>query len=294
MKRKTTPSDMEFSGLYNAGLQSRIHHRRIDRLNTSPNLPSLTLEEVKQVSKAAYEIIFQHANRRSYSSEEVKEYYSLCISEQLEDRTLNISFIGIDDCTFDLINQLQHLLIKEHNLWRIRIAGASPESTMIIYPSVIRFGMLPIGVVPKTGWLACLKREREISGKLRDTVEKKHHIIRRAIRSIIADNLEKRVTIVTGFDNYNGDSSKVTLWTICKTDDPDLNLIKPIESMAGDEFYVKADGDFGYHVKDDAPYWIKEWIFPSDNSPSSLVFQIYDRNYNTSRIKIIVKPTFFD
>ncbi|WP_162659453.1 hypothetical protein [Tuwongella immobilis] len=262
-------------------------------LNPFPGPPRLTLHEVNEVSADAYEVIYRYANQKGFTPNEVRNYYDLCISKGLTDRTLNISFMDVQDCTAELVEHLRRLLATEHSLWRVRICGTTAETTVVIYPYTVRYGSHPIDVDEVEALGDVLRREAEKRGRPA-ILDLQRAFLKRAIASAIASGPGEFPIVVAGFDNYNGDTTKTTLWTLCRNDIGDLEMLPPRSFMVGAKYHVKPDGDYGYHVGDDAPYWVREWIFPSDQPPPArLQFKAYDASYHPFSLELGAKPLEF-
>ncbi|MDW8244780.1 MAG: hypothetical protein RMJ88_16350 [Thermogemmata sp.] len=285
MQPQNTPSAAEFDGYYN--VPADPYDDGSPHLDTIPSPPPLRLHEVKRISNDVREVVYQYANPRGYTPNEIRNYYDMCVMEDLTDRTLNISFIDVYDCTIELVRQLRHLLATTYPLWRIRIMGSCDETTIMIYPSAVRYGSHPADTDEVKALTEVLRLEAEKQGRPA-IVDQQRAILKRLIRSAIASGIQHAAIVVAGFDNYEGDHSEMTLWTLCRRDIGDLELLEPTEAMTSVEYNVKPDGDFGYHVGDDSPYWIMEWVFPSDHPPQKLVFKAYDANYRPFDLELEV------
>lgn len=287
MNINTTPSQEEFFGSYNVPVNKKIKGQLY--LSTIKNPPPLDLIEVKNISLRVYSIIHTYAAQKNYNENELRKYYDQCVSEDISDRTLSISFINPNDCTVNLINELQKFLEYFFPLWRIRISGSSPKTTIIIYPKTIRFGSINSCVSQEIAFAEILQKEIEIldNSPVNFSIQnKQYNSLKIILKSILPIEENDRPVIFEKFDNYKGDFSKVTFWTLCTNQIASLEIVSPSGAMAGDHFYVKDDGDFGYHVDDKAKYWIREWIFPSDKIPDKLVFKKYNPEYHATQTQI--------
>jgi hypothetical protein len=290
MKPHEAPSAAEFGGYYNVPADPAPEGPEPPHLNTFSDVPPLTLDEVNEVGQGAYEVISRYANQRWFTPDEARRYYWPCICKHLEDRTLNVSFMEVDDCTLELIKQLQQLLRTRYPLWRVRIGGSSHESTILIYPREVRYGSLPVGTDEAGALVTVMEREKSLRGAAGGWQNSQRDSLQEAVRSAIAARPMERVIFPIAFDHYHGDSTKSVVWSLCTSDTPDLELLEHPEFMVGDRFRVKPNGDFGYHVADNAPYWIREWIFPKDQLPTRLTFKVYDSNYRPETINVDVRP----
>ena len=287
MATNTTPSQEEFSGCYNVPVNKKIKGQLY--LNTIKNPPSLDLVEVKNISSRVYNIIYTNAAPKNYNENELRNYYSQCVSEDIFDRTINISFINPNDCTVDLINELKKFLEDSFPLWRIRISGSSPKTTIIIYPKTIRFGSINSYPSQEEALAEILQKEIDIlnNSPINFSIQnKQYHSLKMILKSILPIEENDKPVIFEKFDNYKGDYSKITFWTLCTNQIASLEIVSPSGAMAGDRFYVKDDGDFGYHVDDKAKYWIREWVFPCDKIPDKLVFTKYNSDYHATQTQI--------
>ncbi|MBA2225623.1 MAG: hypothetical protein WHU94_09000 [Thermogemmata sp.] len=290
MNLRETPSATEFVGFYNV-LVDQSSENSEEYLNTTWDVPPLTLEEVVEVGNAARKIISRYANQWWFTPDEAQRYYwgSICLG--LEDRTLNLSFYDNDDITLEMIEQLQKLLKKKHPLWRIRILASSPETTIIIYPNIVRYGSLSPEMDDDQAFATVMALEKTIDKNISGKWLKTHReILQRVFRSVIVRGLEKRVVFPILFDNYCGDFTKITVWSLCAKDTSDLELVGYDEVPYGYEYRVKPNGDFGFHVGDDAPYWTKAWIFPKDQLPTRLIVKAYHTDYESEIITVDIQP----
>jgi len=281
MPSNNEPSDIEFDGYYNVALSARNRDR--GHIKTVPKPPPLNLEEVNRIAACVHEIIFRCANPRYFNQEEIRNYYDSCVGKSLEDRTLGVSFLEPDDCTFGLLRESLQFLAREFPLWRIRIGGSSRKTTIIVYPGYIRFGTLKNVVREEDAFAEVLQEELILRNK-NPILDQQRQVLKSAMASAIEPGFKDGPIIATSFDNYKGDFSLSTLWILCSKNIPAVDILEPKEVMAGDRYYVKSDGDHGYHVGEGAPYWVRELIFASKNIPRSLTLKIYDQNYQPMQL----------
>lgn len=71
----------------------------------------------------------------------------LYVKPDADDRTLEV-FPDFDYVTAKLILRIQNEFLGRHPLWRVVLAADDPSCSIVIYPEVIRFGSLPLGVDP--------------------------------------------------------------------------------------------------------------------------------------------------
>ncbi len=202
-----------------------------------PYHPRLTLQEVKDVSAAVYDVIFRNANQKSFSPDEVRRYYDLCITEQLTARTVNISFIEVDDCTFNLVHELQRLLVANYPAWVIRIAGSSEDTTIAIDTHAIRYGLHQTNENSKDEmelFTSVLCREARARGDKYNAAKAQRDVLTEKFRSVIHAGFVGPFVVAVGFDNYEGDFTQTPLWTLYGKNIGNLELMSPEDSMARD------------------------------------------------------------
>lgn len=273
-----TPSASEYEGLYNAFNGS-------GSLNSISALPTLTLEEAKEVTNDLYDLLVKYASQRGLSKDELKQYYASCVLTQLEDRTASISFIDPRDCISNLFLSIRDYLINVRPLWRVKIPGTAHSTTVLIYPDAIRLGELFIQTKLLSGFEELIDREIEMRGSGRGFELMQYAALRPFVAAAITHVVGLEVLLIKMFDNYKGDYSKTSVWSLCSSSVTDLEINNKCEYMLGDRFLVKSDGDFGYHVLDNAPYWLRQWIFQNEAIPERLVFRVFDENFATHQIE---------
>jgi hypothetical protein len=292
MDANHTPSAEEFTGYYNVSAPKKRRDRRQSYLETVPNPPALRLEEAVDVSRVALDVICGHANNHGFSPEEVRKYYECSNNVQIDDRTLSTMFEPCD-YTLELIDHLQRLLLLHHSLWRIRIVGSTDATTIMIYPSRVRYGSLPDDPDEEEALSTIVKQLMADEPMSRQIGKTHQETVKRLAGEAIRAGFSKRFELLVGFDNDEGDFSKVTIWTLCKSDTPELRLPSTVEYMVSNKYYAKMNGDFGPHVLDCAPFWVTEWIFSGRELPRRLPFIVSDANYRESVVEIDVNPLQF-
>jgi hypothetical protein len=182
---------------------------------------------------------------------------------------------------------MRAFLATHYPLWRIRIGGSARETNILVYPHTIRYGPLP----PDQSGPEALEHILNREGVLRNRsplIEIHRRIVRQAVARAIEAGLLDRPVILARFDNYEGDGTYQTLWTLCGPGIVDLDLLAPPPAMAESRLAAKPNGDFGYHVSDDSPYWVRQWLFPREQTLTRLRFQAYDADRVPFPIEVMV------
>lgn len=288
-----TPSAKEFTGYYNVPKPTTARRRKQAYLHTVHAPPLLTLDEATKVARDALDVVCASANHHAFTPAELRKYYWSSTSfVQVDDRTLHVS-VDPHDYTFDLIKQLQRFLLLDYPLWRVQVTGGSHDTTIMIYPAVVRYGSLSDEIEEEDALSRILQGITAEQPRSYWITKAHHAIVREAARVAIRVGLSDRITVLVGFDNYEGDFTQVTMWTLCKTDTPELSLPPTIQFMVANQYYCTDSGDFGCHVGDDAPYWVEEWIFPGRELPLRLPFIAFDANYESITVETDVRPLNF-
>jgi hypothetical protein len=285
MATPINPSQEEFFGSYNVPWSPEFHDQA--PLNTVRKPPKLGLAEVKEVQYKVQDIIFKFANLRYFTDKEIRNYYGNGFLLNLWDRTLGFCFLEPDDCTFELVNQIQALLAKEYPLWRVRIPGTNPSTAILIYPESIRFGSLDPNINPKDAFDQIIQMETALSNKPPILAEQRKEI-RESLATILSGEEIKHPIVCGQFDNNEGDYSKAAIWILSPRKFYSIHVFYPDGVGQGGFYNVKPDGDFGYHVDKKSPYWIQIFIFPISNHPKSLKIKLHSLESEDSEIEILL------
>ncbi len=285
MATQINPSQEEFFGSYNVPWNSKFHDQA--PLNTVRKPPNLGLAELKEVQYKVRDVVFSFANPRHFTDKEISNYYGNGFLLNLWDRTLGFCFLEPDDCTFELVNQIQALLAKEYPLWRVRIPGTNPSTAILIYPESIRFGSLDPNINPKDAFDQIIQMETALSNKPPILAEQRKEL-RASLAAILSGDKIKHQIVCGQFDNYEGDYSRAAIWILSQRKFYSLHVFNPDGVGRGGFYNVKPDGDFGHHVDEKSPYWIQEFIFPTNNYPKSLKIKLCSLESEDSEIEILL------
>src|SRR5229473_4152532 len=148
------PSFVEYQGMYNVNPEewrdkefnpddfSSSFHKTVD------DLPPLTWREFENIRGVTLSCLLRHGLFEKIGKNEAKAFYKFCVGDELMDRTARVELPNFRILTAELVKALQKEVLKSRPIWRIMIVSEAPQTTVMIYPEVIKFGIPTTGDLP--------------------------------------------------------------------------------------------------------------------------------------------------
>ncbi len=139
------------------------------------------------------------------------------VKSDADDRTLDVC-PNFDHLTLELIHRIQKEFLGRHPLWRVVLAADDPSCCIVIYPRVIRFGNLPLGVDPENAMRelvprAIAARETRLRPK-RAQVE----FLQQRLPDAVRDIGDRPFFVVGVLDNDEGDYNRLVIFLLLQGD----------------------------------------------------------------------------
>jgi hypothetical protein len=261
------PSLVEHRDYYNLRTEdvpAEVRGRPGICFRSAKQLPPLDLREFERMQELVYGFLHRHG-RFPNLREDVGRFYEFCVGDELIDRTISVELPNFRVLTPAFIEGLQKEVLAENPLWRVHILTEEPGNAVMVYPNVVRVGVAP----PSANVVAELNKaiEREVAARdVREGPDRRQLAylapkVREALK-----NLDVAPFIVLGvFDNCSGDTKKVTIWLLFRSEIvPDLVIEEPREIAVGTHRRVRPDGtlvpEFGRERTD---VWLEQWVLPA-------------------------------
>jgi hypothetical protein len=280
------PSYLEHRGMYNINPEDYLGEEPDNSIDTSwcvqsvKPLPPLTWSEFQKVSSAIYRALEQHGRLPGMSEQEAKVFYRYCVGDELTDRTARVELPRFEVLTPALIEALQRNVLSTYPLWRIFIVAESPETVVIIYPTAVRLGTVPIDGNWKAALPEIVSKVLEIRQEREGPQQRQREYLRSRIPSLVRELRDNRPQLVAAFDNhYLGDKGDVSVWLLYPGEDEwfDISIVEPKNIAVGEKIAVKADGMFDdYYVFDpdrQPAFRLEQWVLPPDFKGNKLVLE---------------------
>ncbi len=192
--------------------------------------------------------------------------------DDADDRTLRVEHIDYSRLSLDLLHRLQREFLGRYPLWRVLMIGFDDSTGIVIYPTVIRFGSLPIEMDPEVA----LRDVRERGSIQREA----HYAPQRAylakIRSMLPEAVraigDRRFLVFGLLDSWDDRRDLLTVCLLLHTADHSL-IIMEAPPECGDQF-LYTGGRFGVDARgeivcdkpipDDVPFCFSPWLPPAD------------------------------
>ena len=279
------PSSVEYHGMYNVNPgESNYYAFDPDKISSSfhktvDQLPPLTERELENIRGVTLACLIRHGQFGKIGKKEAKTYYQFCVFDELIDRTARLELPNHKIVTAAFVKALQKDVLASRPLWRIAIVGETTETSVMVYPDVVRFGF------PATGDLA-LDLQKVVDEVLTLQELRKGPYRRQLayLREKVPEELpklskEEPFRFLSAFDNYRGNFERVCVWML----EPfvGFSITQPEDTWSGgDGFALRKDGDFGEHYENfDAEWWLRPHL-PPPGYCGPLVFQSVDAKGN--------------
>jgi hypothetical protein len=144
-KEARFPSLDEFAGWYNLGYERNDGH---DVLHSQDHVPEFEHSEFFQLYVEEREWFEQQLIPAADSgASDPLAGPPMFVRSQADDRTLEV-YPNFKFLTPDVLRRIQRGFLARHPLWRVLLGAEKPSCSIMIYPTVVRFGNLP----PDTAW----------------------------------------------------------------------------------------------------------------------------------------------
>lgn len=282
---KPFPSYLEHRGMYNVNPEEYPHFKQelkdtIWCIRSIRSLPLLTWSEFREICSATYQALVRYGRLPGMSEEEAKIFYRFCVGDELMDRTVRVELPRFEVLTPEFVEALRRDVLATRPLWRIFIVAESPETVVIIYPSAVRLGTVPIDGDWKAALPDLVSKVLELREERYGPQRRQREYLRSIIPSLVRKIRDNRPQLVAAFDNhYLGDKGEVSIWLLYPGENEwfDIEIKEPKDTSVGEEIAVKADGTFDdYYVFDpdrQPAFWLAQKVLPSDFKGSQLVLE---------------------
>jgi hypothetical protein len=277
------PSYLEHQGVYNVNPEEYTSSKELLKdtswcFQSVKPLPPLSWTEFGKIRSATYQALVRYGRLHGMSEEEAKIFYRYCVGDELKDRTVRVELPRFEVLTPAFIEALQRDVLSTYPLWRIFVVAESPETVVIIYPTVVRLGKVPF----EGDWKAALPKLVNQVLQIREAREgpqrRQREYLRSRIPGLVKMICDNSPQLVAAFDNhYLSEPGAVSVWFLYPGEWLGISLEEPKDASVGERIAVKADGTFDdyYDFDPDRPpaFWLAQQILPSDFKGNQLVLE---------------------
>jgi hypothetical protein len=193
------------------------------------------------------------------------------VRSDADDRTLEVD-ADFRLLTVPLLRRIQEEFLALYPLWRVILIAEHPSCSIVIYPSVIRFGSRPVDVDPNEALRELVAKHlalREARERpAREYIAQMQRLLPDAVRAIG----DRRFLVCGLLDHYEGDYSRLTICLLIRGANRDtVDVVGPDSAdnsflWRSSTFGVNADGTMICEGGDPetAPLWLVPWLPPAD------------------------------
>jgi hypothetical protein len=200
----TTPSATQFDGFYNVDpdcFGSAREYNRDHYLCVEKGLQPPELDELNNVT----DLLIEYAANEGLTTNKI--YYSVGFA----DRTAKFGFRNPNDMTSQRMEALRVLLEEKAPSWRVCLEGLSPETTIIIYPSLIAY---PTTESPIAQLSRIQVEDLDYNDRIKGTVQRQMNYVAAVVKNRIEElksTIEFPVFLAV-FDRAQGDDENFCVW----------------------------------------------------------------------------------
>ncbi len=209
------------------------------------------------------------------------------VRSDADDRTLAVE-ADFHVLTVDLLRRIQTEFLSRYPLWRVVLVAEQVSLAIVIYPTAIRYGSLPVSMDPHEALRTVTERQTAMrEARLRP---RREHFA--WIQRLLPDAVKRigdRPFFVAGvLDNYEGDYERLTVCLLLRGAADSLYCIEG-PPASGDDF-VWTSGSYGVddsgnvvsyiEVPETLPYCLVPWLPPAGyRGPLRIVERDSGRGY---------------
>jgi hypothetical protein len=207
------------------------------------------------------------------------------VRSDADDRTLDLD-ADFRCLSVPVLCRIQKEFLGRYPLWRVILIAEHPSCSIVIYPTAIRFGNLPVDVEPEEALRHLIPKQLALRAARerphRDHIAQMERLLPEAVRAI-----GDRPFFVSGvLDNYEGDYSRLTICLLIRGSDRDaVDLEGP---PGADTHFLWRSSPFGVNEKgeivsyvdvpENTPFCLVPWMPPSHyRGPLTIVEQATGR-----------------
>jgi hypothetical protein len=263
-----TPSVEEFTGWYNLGYD---RHDGLEVLNSQDNVPEFEHAEFFELYFEARDYFGALVATRPNVPFDPFCQPPFYIHGDADDRTLEV-IADLACLDFDLLERIRKEFLGAHPLWRVILMAEHPSCSIVIYPSLIRFGNIPVGIDPERALAELIPKELAL--RLERERPAREHVAR--IRSLLPQAVheigQRSFSIAGILDRYEARPEYLTICLLIRGhDDRAFRFVSPANS--GPEFLSRSSA-FGLdergalisyiEVPETAAFCLAQWLPPAD------------------------------
>jgi hypothetical protein len=192
------------------------------------------------------------------------------VKSDADDRTWDV-VPDFDYVTLELIRRVQREFLCRHPFWRVVFMANDPSCTIVIYPEVIRFGNLPVGVNPEAALRELVPREIAMRESLLCPERALVAFIEQKLPEAIASIGDRYYAVVGLLDNNLEKYDRIVICLVCRRDQCHaIHIARPeqvdIGLMSSSGFGADAQGRImsDSSMDDAAAYSVKLWSLPAN------------------------------
>ncbi len=267
-KTNLTPSLVEFTGWYNIQGDYGDGH---PVLRSDESIPEFEYSELLELYPQAAQWFGELVTARPNVPFDPLAHRPFFVISDTDDRTLDVE-AEFSYLTVPLLRRIQKEFLGSNPLWRVVLVGEDPSSSIVIYPTAIRFGNLPADRDPEQALRELAARVRGLSGA-RERPRRQHIArIRRLLPSAVAAIGDQPFLVAGVLDNYEGDYERLTICMLTRGNDSHAIDIDGPPGSPNDllwrasAFGIDANGAMiSYiHVPETALFCLVPWLPPAD------------------------------
>jgi hypothetical protein len=267
-RRKTnlTPSLEEFTGWYNL---SEPYDDGLPVLRSVELVPEFHHAEFFDLYFEAAKWFKQLVDTPAEVPFDPFEELGFFVRSDADDRTLGVE-VDFQILTLDLLRRIQTEFLGRHPLWRVVLVAEQMSLAIVVYPTTIRYGSLPVSMDPHEALRTVTERQVAlVEARLRP---RREHFA--WIQRLLPDAVKRigdRPFLVAGvLDNYEGDYERLTICLLIRGGDREAVIIKGPPGadrhlLWRSSAYRVSDEGVVINCDDDAaPYCLVPWLPPAD------------------------------
>ncbi|HEY4312185.1 MAG TPA: hypothetical protein VGN12_22245 [Pirellulales bacterium] len=260
------PSLEEFQGWYNLGYE---RPGGIPVLNSQEGVPEFEHGEFFHLYVAEnpwFQKLVQQSQLKPFDPIADPPMF---VHSSADDRTLEV-YPDFDYVTEDLIRRIQREFLGRHPFWRVVLVAYAPSCSIVIYPEVVRFGGLPLGVNPSDALRELLPRAITAQEAMLRPTRAQVEFLRQRLPHAL-DMIRNQPFVVVGVLQSKTEDDVRLFLMLRGADDDCLEVHDPTDAFAG---VLPSSGRFGIDengtiisyisIPDSATFCIKIWHPPVD------------------------------
>jgi hypothetical protein len=287
----TTPSYPEFDGLYNICDQDvPTEYRGIQVLRTREMIPILTWRELERIRKALRMFLVREARISQLTKSEHQFLYRDAVSDRLLDRTIAVELPSMEPVNFGFLKKLQQDVLRKFPLWRVLLAGVDRESSIVVYPDAIRPGIFRPNDTLQSAIKELVATVRAHEMRFEGPQRRQLEYIQKSFRRKEGMPGRGGFKIVGIFDNYQGDSDRVSIWIVHDgVHSQAVRIVEPRRIAVGDVHKVSDRGRIGlaHDTDNDLPFYLTQTVMERRELPTEIAVKD-ERHRKLHRITIDV------